>query len=325
MMSPHGAKISFFILKRVVGVFLLLGVFSFVIFVMLDFSSGSVVSGVYGDSIQVANPLIKERMLANLGLDRPLLVRYVEWLWRAVHRDLGVSLASGERVADILKDRLPYTLILGLTSFILSFILAILLGSLSAFFKDSLWDKAIMFATLGFFSIPSFWLGLMAIMIFSVLLGFFPSSGVYELGAEPSLGDLIHHMVLPVAVLTLSHLAIYTRLVRSVVLDTLKEPFITSYRSWGVSEGNIVKLVLRYSLLPIVSYFGSNAAGILGGTYVVESVFSIGGLGSTTISALLSKDYPLALSIILLSTFVVVIFNLFVEVVAKILNPRWRV
>ncbi|WP_240329947.1 ABC transporter permease [Helicobacter suis] len=314
-----------FATKRFIGAFLLLLVFSFVIFVMLDFSSGSVISGVYGDSIQAANPAIKQQMMANLGLNRPLLVRYVEWLGRVLCGDLGVSFASGESVIKIIKERLPYTLILGLTSFILSFILALILGVFSALFKNSLWDKAIMIITLGFFSVPSFWLGLLFIMIFSVSLGLFPSSGIYDLGEEPSLKGLIHHLVLPIAVLTLSHLAIYTRLVRSVILDTLKEPFIMSYRAWGVSERIIqFKLVLRYSLLPILSYFGANAAGILGGTYIVESVFSIGGLGSTTINALLNKDYPLALGIILLSTLVVVLFNLIVEISAKLLNPRWR-
>ncbi|WP_104695957.1 ABC transporter permease [Helicobacter salomonis] len=314
-----------FATKRVAGALLLLVIFSFVIFVLLDISSGSVVSSIYGDSIQAANPMVQERVMANLGLNRPLMVRYVEWLWHGLHGNWGESFASGERVLDIIKERLPYTLILGLTSFVLSFLLALILGGLSALFKDSLWDKMVMITTLGFFSIPSFWLSLIFIMFFSVLLGFFPSSGVYDLGHEKTLGDLAHHMALPIAVLTLSHLAIYTRLVRSVVLETLQEPFVTSYRSWGVDEKTIqLKLVLRYSLLPIVSYFGANVAGILGGTYIVESVFSIGGLGSTTISALLGKDYPLALAIILLSTIVVVVFNLIVEILAKVLNPKWQ-
>ncbi len=307
------------------GALFLLCIFSFFIFVMLDFSSGNVVSGIYGDSIQALNPAVKERVIANLGLDRPLMVRYLEWFSRFLHGDFGVSFASGEKVLDIVKERLPYTLILGLTSFFLSFILALVLGGLSALFRGSLLDKIVLVVTLSFFSVPSFWLGLVFVMFFSVILGFFPSSGVYDLGGEQSLGDLLHHMVLPVSVLTLSHLAIYTRLVRSVVLETFKEPFIASYRSWGVDEKIIqLKLVLRYCLLPIVSYFGANAAGILGGTYIVESVFSIGGLGNTTINALLNKDYPLALAIILLSTIVVVLFNLAVEIVAKILNPRWQ-
>ncbi|GMB92914.1 ABC transporter permease [Helicobacter bizzozeronii] len=314
-----------FWIKRIGGVLLLLLVFSFVIFVMLHFSSANVVAGVYGDSIQALNPAIKARMIANLGLDRPLWVRYLVWLKQSLHGDFGVSFASGESVAAIIKERLPYTLILGLTSFILSFVLAVILGVLSALFKGSWLDRGVMLVTLGFFSIPNFWLGSILIMFFSVLLGVLPSSGVYELGGDESLGDLAYHLILPIATLTLSHLAIYTRLVRSVVLESLQEPFVASYRSWGVSEKIIqFRLVLRYSLLPIISYFGANAAGILGGTYIVESVFSIGGLGSTTINALLSKDYPLALSIILLSTIVVVLFNLIVEITAKILNPRWQ-
>ncbi|WP_120946293.1 MULTISPECIES: ABC transporter permease [Helicobacter] len=314
-----------FIAKRVLGALVLLCVFSFVIFVVLHFSSGNVISGIYGDSIQALNPAIKARVIANLGLDRPLLVRYFEWLGRVLHGDFGFSFASGQSVAQIIQERLPYTLILGLSSFVLSFVLALVLGVLSALFKESWLDKVVLLGSLAFFSIPNFWLGLVFIMFFSVILGIFPSSGVYELGGDESLGDLAWHMVLPIAVLTLSHLAIYIRLVRSVLLESLQEPFVTSYRSWGVSERVIqLRLVLRYSLLPIISYFGANAAGILGGTYIVESVFSIGGLGNTTINALLSKDYPLALSIILLSTIVVVLFNLLVEIMAKLLNPRWQ-
>lgn len=131
-------------------------------------------------------------------------------------------------------------------------------------------------------------------------------------------------MILPILVLSLSHLAIYIRLVRTTVLEALKEPFVTSYRSWGVDKKDIyLKLVLRYSLLPVISYFSANSAVILSGTYVVETVFSIGGLGNTTINALLDKDYPLALIIILLSTIFVVFINLIVEISAKILNPRF--
>ncbi|BCZ18160.1 Dipeptide ABC transporter permease DppB [Helicobacter sp. NHP19-003] len=236
---------------------------------------------------------------------------------------MGVSLASGESVASILKEGLPYTLILGLTSFGLSFVLALILGVVGAYFKDSWLDKTIIYTTLGFFSVPSFWLGLVAIMLFSVLLGWLPSSGVGEIGASPTFGDLMRHMFLPICVLTLSHLAIYTRLVRSVVLDTFKEPFCLSYQAWGVSRAWRFWLVLRFCFLPIVGYFAANAGAILGGTYVVESVFSIGGIGQSTINALLHKDYPLALSIIMLSAFFVVGLNVGVALLAKWLNPKW--
>ncbi|BCZ19535.1 Dipeptide ABC transporter permease DppB [Helicobacter sp. NHP19-012] len=312
-----------FALKKILGALLLLLVFSFVVFVALDLSSGSVLSGIYGDSVQSANPLLKARLLENLGLDRPLLVRYLEWLGRILRGDLGVSLASGERVIDILKEGLPYTLVLGLTSFALSFIFALVLGTIGAYFKDSWLDKTIIYTTLGFFSVPSFWLGLVAIMLFSVLLGWLPSSGVGEIGATPNFSDLARHMLLPVCVLTLSHLAIYTRLVRSVVLDTLQEPFVLSYQAWGVSALKRFYLVLRFCFLPIVGYFASNAGAIVGGTYVVESVFSIGGIGQSTINALLHKDYPLALSIIMLSAFFVVGLNVVVELLARWLNPKW--
>ncbi|WP_285692552.1 ABC transporter permease [Helicobacter ailurogastricus] len=312
-----------FALKKIVGALALLLVFSFVVFMLLDLSSGSVLSGIYGDSVQAANPIIKERLLANLGLDRPLLVRYLEWLARVLRGDLGVSLASGEQVSVILKECLPYTLTLGLTSFGLSFVLALILGTIAAYFKDSWLDRAIIYTTLGFFSVPSFWLGLVAIMVFSVLLGWLPSSGAYELGAEPTFSDLTRHMLLPVCVLTLSHLAIYTRLVRSVVLDTLQEPFVLSYQAWGVSSMQRFKLVLRFCFLPIVGYFVANAGAIVGGTYVVESVFSIGGLGQSTINALLHKDYPLALSIVMLSAFFVVGLNVLVSILAKWINPKW--
>ncbi|WP_104691168.1 ABC transporter permease [Helicobacter heilmannii] len=312
-----------FALKKILGAVLLLLVFSFVVFVALDLSSGSVLSGIYGDGVQSANPLLKARLLENLGLDRPLLVRYLEWLGRILRGDLGVSLASGERVIDILKEGLPYTLVLGLTSFALSFIFALVLGTIGAYFKDSWLDKTIIYTTLGFFSVPSFWLGLVAIMLFSVLLGWLPSSGVGEIGATPTFGDLARHLLLPVCVLTLAHLAIYTRLVRSVVLDTLQEPFVLSYQAWGVSALWRFYLVLRFCFLPIVGYFASNAGVIVGGTYVVESVFSIGGIGQSTINALLHKDYPLALSIIMLSAFFVVGLNVLVELLARWLNPKW--
>ncbi|EAH8300700.1 ABC transporter permease [Campylobacter fetus] len=313
-----------FAAKRAVQTIFLICIFSLFIFIMIEFSSGNIVSGLYGDNIQALNPALKERILANLGLDRPLMVRYFEWFLNFIRGDFGFSFISGEKVIDIIKDRLPYTLILGTISFFLSFVLAVILGGLSAIFQGSLFDKIVMIITLSFFSVPSFWLSLIFIMFFSVILGIFPSSGAYDIGTQGNFIDLAHHMILPILVLSLSHLAIYIRLVRTTVLEALKEPFVTSYRSWGVDKKDIyLKLVLRYSLLPVISYFSANSAVILSGTYVVETVFSIGGLGNTTINALLDKDYPLALIIILLSTIFVVFINLIVEISAKILNPRF--
>lgn len=314
-----------FMAKRLFGAILLLLVFSFFVFVMIDFSTGNIVAGLYGDNIAALNPHTKERILANLGLDRPLLQRYLDWFLNFIHGDFGISFVSGQKVSTILLERLPYTLILGGFAFLISFLLSITLGSLSAIYHKGFIDKTIVLFTLVFYSMPSFWIGLVFIMIFSVYLELFPSSGVYDFGMEGNWLNLTHHMILPVMTLSVGHLAIYVRLVRNSILEGLNQPFVSSFKSWGVSQRQIFfRLVLRYSVIPIISYFGANSATIITGTYIIETLFSIGGIGNLAISSLLAKDYPVALMIILLSTVFVVLANLCVEILTKLINPKLK-
>lgn len=314
-----------FAIKRAISAIILLLVFSFFVFLIIDLSSGNIVFGLYGDNISALNPHVQAKIMANLGLDRPFLQRYIEWILNLFHGDFGYSLVSGEKVSQIVQDRLPYSLLLGTISFFFSFVLSVFLGSISAIYKGSFLDRAILILTLSFFSIPSFWLGIICIMVFSIIWTIFPASGLYDLGKEGDIFNLIQHLIMPVFVLSVAHLAIYVRLVRNSFIEALKQPFITSFTSWGVKK-NIInyKLALRYALIPVISYFGATTATIVTGTYIVESVFSIGGLGSITMSSLLAKDYPVALIIILISTFFVVFVNFLVEIIEGCINPKLK-
>ncbi|EAL0271290.1 ABC transporter permease [Campylobacter lari] len=309
------------IFKRLLWAFFLMIFASFLCFVMIYHAKGSVVfaSVPQGTSIK-----IKEEIERNLNLDKPLLEQYENWLFNALKGDFSYSLISGEKVSEILKEKLPYTIILGSLAFFILFVLSLVLALFCVLYKDSFLDKFITFLTMSFFALPAFSLSLMLILVFAVFFKLFPSSAIADIGFEDDVSNRLWHLFLPVCALVLSHLAVFVRFIRTSLIDSLNQSFIENAFARGLSKTRIyLHFVLKDAFGSILAYFGASFVSFLMGTYIVESVFSYEGVGNLVIKSILFKDYPVVLAVVIFSILVVVLVNLIVEIICKMINPRF--
>lgn len=309
------------ILKRLLWAFFLIFFASFLCFVMMYYAKGSVVFAAVPQGVSLK---VKEEIEKNLNLDKPLLEQYENWAFKALKGDFSYSLISGEKVNEILKEKLPYTIILGSLTFFVLFVLSLILGLLCVFYKDSFLDKFITFFTMSFLALPTFSLSLMLILFFSVIFKFFPSSAIADIGFEDDVKNRLWHLFLPVCALVFSHLAVFVRFIRTTLIDSLNQNFIESAFARGLSKKRVyLHFVLKDAFGSILAYFGASFVSFLMGTYIVESVFSYEGIGNLVIKSILFKDYPVVLAVVSFSILVVVFVNLIVEILCKMINPRF--
>ncbi|MCE3047733.1 ABC transporter permease [Helicobacter kayseriensis] len=301
--------------RLVFGIFALWGV-SFLGFVLIYYSQGSVA---FANVSQGMSPAMRFQIEENLNLHRPLLDQYQTWLFQVLRGDFSTSLMSGESVSSIIAERIPYTLILGGSAFVLLIFFSIILAFLSLW--SSSLDRCIAFLGMGFVSLPTFSLGLLLILFLSVKWSVFPSSGASDIGMEDQISNRLLHLALPVMTLVISHLGIFTQFVRTTLIDALNQEFIQFGLARGLSLFYIyMHWVLKYALSPIVAYFSASFVSFMMGTYVVEGVFSYGGIGQTLINGLIFKDYPLVLAILLMSFASVLVVNFLADCLCAKLN-----
>jgi len=262
----------------------------------------------------------------NLGLDDPLPVQYLRWVSALVRGDLGRSLTHGAPVSAMITERLPATLLLAAAAFGLTLVVGIPAGIISAKRQDSLIDYvATSIAFLGV-AVPPFWLGIMLILLFSVSLKLLPSSGMYTLGGDTSLADLLTHLVMPAVVLGMFSMAEVTRYTRSAILTVLHQDYVRTARAKGLGEmAVLVTHALRNALIPVVTVLGSLIPRFLGGAPVTETVFGWPGMGRLAVDAARLRDYPLVMGITLMISLVVVLTNLAVDILYKYIDPRVEV
>ena len=268
-----------------------------------------------------------EQLRRSFGLDLPLVEQFLIYMGRLARLDLGVSFIQGVPVVDLILDRLPATLILMVAAMVLAVGGGVVLGVGAARRQGTWIDNAISVSALVVYATPAFWLGLMLIVLFSVVLDFLPSGGMMQIGAG-KIGlahvlDVAKHLILPAATLGLFYVAIYTRLMRAAMLEVYGLEFITTARAKGLSEGTIAWThALRNALLPMVTLAGVQIGHLLGGSVLVETVFGWPGLGRLVFDALLQRDLNLLLGILFISSVVVVIANLIVDLLYGFLDPR---
>ncbi|ELI5899959.1 ABC transporter permease [Campylobacter jejuni] len=285
-------------LKRLVFSIVVAFFSTFLCFVLLHFSKGSIA---YANGVNSQSKEFVQRIEQNLGLDKPLLEQYKIWLFKALKGDLGVSFLSGESVLKLIKERIFNTFILGFSALMLLFLLSVFLALLGYYYKESFIDKIITFLAFNFFALPPFVLALLFVLIFGIFW-----------------------KILPVLVLVLSHLALFLRIARNFINESFSQIFIQNLYARALREKDIYFLVLRYSLSPIIAYFGGSALSFMMGTYVVESVFAYEGLGSLLFKSIIFKDYPVVLALIFFSVLLAAFFTFLSDIVARILNPRLR-
>jgi peptide/nickel transport system permease protein len=258
----------------------------------------------------------QERELrAQLRLEDPLVVQYARFVGRAVRGDFGRSIFTGRPVIEEIAEQLPSTLELAATALAVAVLLGVTLGVLAAVWHDTWVDRAAMLVALGGVSMPSFWLGLLLILLFSLQLGWLPATGQGGLG----------RLILPAATIGLNYSAVIARLVRSSLLEVLGNQYITTARAKGLGEWAItLRHALGNALIPVTTIIGVQLGNLLAGTIIVETVFARRGMGRLAVTAVLDKDYPLIQGVVLVSALGYVLTNLLVDLSYSALDPRIR-
>ncbi|MCI8443106.1 MAG: ABC transporter permease [Provencibacterium sp.] len=296
---------------------------SLVVFYISRLAPGDPVACYYGDQAQRMSPARREWAQERLGLNAPIAVQYVRWLENALQGNFGISYKYKRDVLEVIGERAGNTLLLGGGSFLLLFSLALLLGAACVFWEGRLPDRLLCRAGTVFSCIPEFWLSLLLILIFSVWLRMLPSSGAYSAGGAGGSLDRLYHLILPVAVLLLSHLWYYAYLVRSRLLAETREDYVLLARAKGLSRRKILFGHCLRGILPsYLSLMAVSVPHILGGTYIVEMVFSYPGLGTLAYESARYQDYNLLMLLCLLSGSLVIFCSLLSEAIGGRLDPR---
>lgn len=256
------------------------------------------------------------------GLDKPLIVQYFVWLWQLLQGNLGYSMKSYEPVSTMIGSHIGPTLLLMGASLALSLLIAVPAGIYSAVKQYSKGDYAVVTASFIGSSIPSFFLALILIYIFTVKLGILPSGGMNTLGMDGSVADTIRHMVLPVTVLAVSLAGSNIRYIRSSFLEILQQDYLRTARAKGIGYKRVIwKHAMRNALLPIVTVIGMQIPMLFGGAVIIEQVFSWPGLGLMTMTAIMGRDYPVIMGVCLLSAVVVLVSNLITDILYALVDP----
>ena len=256
------------------------------------------------------------------GLDKPLIVQYFVWLWQLLQGNLGYSMKSYEPVSAMIGSHIGPTLLLMGASLALSILIAVPAGIYSAVKQYSKGDYAVVTASFIGSSIPSFFLALILIYIFTVKLGILPSGGMNTLGMDGSVADTIRHMVLPVTVLAVSLAGSNIRYIRSSFLEILQQDYLRTARAKGIGYKRVIwKHAMRNALLPIVTVIGMQIPMLFGGAVIIEQVFSWPGLGLMTMTAIMGRDYPVIMGVCLLSAVVVLVSNLITDILYALVDP----
>ena len=276
-----------------------------------------------------ATPQYMAYLRHQFGLDQPLYVQYLDYLKNVVTLELGYSFREGMAVRDLILQRLGPTLLLMGTTIVLSIGVGILLGLVAAGRPNSLRDNVISIFALVAYATPLFWVGLMFIVLFSIHLGWLPTSGMTNIAAFYTgwrkAGDVARHLVLPAITLSLFYMALYVRLMRSSMLEQSGMDYVVTARSKGLTERAITwRHVLRNACLPVVTMAGVQVGNLLGGSVVVETVFGWPGIGLLAFRALFARDLNLLLGIFFVAACLVIIVNIIVDVIYSVLDPRIR-
>lgn len=263
-----------------------------------------------------------EQLKTDLGFNDPIIVQYGRWLGRVLKGDFGMSTSSKGEVLPQIMVKLPATIGLMGASILFSLIVAIPLGMLAGYKQNSLADKAVSFFSYLGISIPSFWFGIMLIILFALKLHCLPSSGMRTTGVR-TFWDLTKHAIMPIVVLSISKISIYARYVRSETIKQLSEDYVLNAIAKGASRGYIlVHHVLKNCLLPIITLVGMNMGSLVSGAYIVESLFGWPGLGTTGMSAIYSRDYNMIMGTTMLSCIILVLGNFIADLLYTVADPR---
>ena len=309
-----------YIARRILATVPVMAVVALFVFSLLYIAPGDPAAVIAGDQ---ATPADVERIRQNLGLDRPFLVRFGEWVWRILQGDLGVSIFTNLPVSTMIAQRVQPTLSLMVLTLILAVVIAVPMGVVAAWRQGTLVDRAVMgFAVLGF-SVPVFVVGYLLAYVFALELDWLPVQGYTSI--DQGLWPWLENLILPSVALGGVYIALIARITRATMLEVLQQDYIRTARAKGAGQANVLFLhALKNAAVPIVTVIGIGIALLIGGAVVTESVFAIPGLGRLTVDAILRRDYPVIQGVVLLFSFVYVLVNLFIDVLYTLIDPRIR-
>jgi peptide/nickel transport system permease protein len=322
-----------YVLKRLLGAIPMLIGIATIIFFVLRLAPGDPTSFYFNPNVP---PEVIEQLRRNMGLDQPLHIQYVRWMTSFFTGDFGYSFAQSRPVGQIVMEALPNTLVLTGTALVLVFVTGILLGVVQAVRQYSLFDSTSSVVSLFFYSMPSFWLALMLMLLFSLKAHQWgwpialPPTGItsvdYEfLSAGGKLADRLSHLVLPVATLTLALAAGVARFTRGQMLEVIRQDYIRTARAKGLPERTVImRHALRNSMLPVITLLGLYLPFLFSGTVFVEVIFAWPGMGRVIVDAIFQRDYPLVMATSFIFAVIVVLGNLLADVLYAVADPRIR-
>lgn len=318
---------SRFIIRRIIsGILTVLVVFT-LNFVLVKSAPGDPITSLMGK--ETDDPVLRQALMEKWGLDKSPLEQYFSYLKNAVKGDLGTSIQYNRPVNDMIGERLLATVLLGLVSLAIAFLLGTALGIFCARRDGTIIDNVLSTISYATDAMPSFWLGLMLIILFATKLDLLPSYGMYDVRAGYTglryVLDVLYHLALPCITLVLVTMSGYFRITKSSILQVTNEDFITTMRATGMSSKKIFnKYIFRNAILPTVTMLGISVAFLVTGVSLIEIVFSWPGIGSMTLTAINQRDYPTLMGVYLVMSVSVVVVMIITDVLYAILDPRIR-
>ncbi|RXJ83669.1 ABC transporter permease [Arcobacter cloacae] len=312
--------------KKLLYLITMLFIISLISFIAINaapnsfFASGELNPNITPESI--------EQLKAIYGLDKPLYIQFFSWIYSIIQLDFGISFASGEMVKNEILSRIPVTLTINIISMVLIFIISLYFGIKSALNKNSFFDKFTGQLSLLSFSMPSFYLALLLVLIFAINFEILPIAGLHSVPNDGSLNyylDYAWHLILPIFIIVFGGIGSLILYIRGLTLEILKSDYIFFARARGLSQ----KQILRYYILPnlyppVITLLGLSLPGIIGGSVILETIFSIDGMGLLFYQSALSHDYPVIMGILIIGAFLTLIGNMIADLVLLKLNPNYE-
>ncbi|HHU48537.1 MAG TPA: ABC transporter permease [Clostridiales bacterium] len=301
-----------YIVKRILLMIPVLIIMTLIVFSIFYFAPGDPVSRIAGPNVTQE---VYESIQRKYGLDQPFIVQYLRFAKSVVKGDLGISILQDRPVIEMIKERLPVTLQIGLLGFLITFVIAIPAGVIAAVKKNTTLDYMCMSGTLLGIAIPTFWLGMLLLYVFAYKLRWFPISG----------DGTVKQLILPSFAIGLTNAAITARMVRSSMLEVLKQDYVRTARSKGLFEKKVIYgHALKNALIPIITLMGLRLGWILGGSVALEIIFSIPGIGRLMVDSILSRDFPVVQGAMLVLTSSIILANILADILYAVVDPRIR-
>ena len=309
--------------KKALAFLLSVFVLSVTVFYISRLAPGDPLMSYYGERVEKMSVEEKEAAREELGLNDPIHIQYLRWVENAAKGDFGISFKYKQDVLEVIGSRIGFTLILGGVGFVLTFVGALLLGVVCAWFEDRWIDRLLCKCGTLLSCIPEFWLALVLILIFAVNLRWLPSSGAYDIGSRDDVLNRMAHLVLPMVIVVLQHLWYYAYMIRNKLLEETRADYVLLGKSKGLSRREILlKHCLRNVMPSCISLMAISVPHVLGGTYIVETVFSYPGIGALSYESARYHDYNLLMVLCMMTGVLVIFCNLIGQIINEKIDPR---